>query len=138
MKKILVKRVYEPAAESDGFRVLVDRLWPRGISKEAAQLDLWQPDLGPSTALRQWFNHDSTRWEEFCRRYQAELKEKSALLTTIKEQAKTSLVTLLYSAKDEQHNQAVALRNFLLKQSVARKTIKRVAKPASIIARRKI
>ncbi|NGZ97327.1 MAG: DUF488 domain-containing protein [Nitrospira sp. WS110] len=117
MGKILVKRVYEPVAKSDGFRVLVDRLWPRGISKEAAKLDIWLPDLGPSTALRRWFNHDPARWEEFCRRYQAELKEKSALLTTIKEQAKIRPVTLLYSARDEQYNQAIVLQNFLIKRT---------------------
>ena len=115
MGKILVKRVYEPAAKSDGFRVLVDRLWPRGISKEAAKLDLWLPDLGPSTALRQWFNHDPARWKEFQRRYHTELKEKTALLAAIKQEAKTRPVTLLYSAKDEEHNQAVALRNYLFK-----------------------
>lgn len=111
--RIQVKRVYEPTATSDGFRVLVDRLWPRGISKEAAKLDLWLPDLGPSTSLRKWFNHDPARWSEFQRRYHAELKKKKALLATITEQAKTRPVTLLYSAKDEQHNQAVALRSFL-------------------------
>lgn len=112
--KILVKRIYEPAAKSDGFRVLVDRLWPRGVSKENAKLDLWLPDLGPSTALRQWFNHDPIRWEEFLCRYRIELKAKTALLATITEQAETRPVTLLYSAKDEDHNQAVALRSFLL------------------------
>ncbi len=121
--KILVKRVYEPAVQSDGFRVLVDRLWPRGISKEAAQLDLWLPDIGPSTVLRQWFNHDPTRWTEFERRYHAELKEKATLLTTLTEQAKTTPVTLLYSAKDEQHNQAVALRSYLLKHITACKPV---------------
>jgi uncharacterized protein YeaO (DUF488 family) len=123
MGKILVKRVYEPAAKSDGFRMLVDRLWPRGISKSDTKLDLWLPDLGPSTALRQWFNHDPARWAEFRRRYHAELTEKTALLATINEQAKTCPVTLLYSAKDEQHNQAVALRSFLLKQPAVRKPI---------------
>lgn len=123
MEKILVKRVYEPATASDGLRMLVDRLWPRGLSKEAAKLDLWLPDLGPSTALRQWFNHDPARWTEFQRRYHAELKEKSALLTTITKQAKTRPVTLLYSAKDEQHNQAVALRILLLKRPVIRKAM---------------
>ncbi len=112
--KILVKRVYEPVSKSDGFRVLVDRLWPRGISKEVAKLDLWLPDLGPSTSLRKWFNHDPVRWAEFRCRYHAELKEKTALLATIREQAKTNPITLLYSTKDEQHNQAVALRSFLL------------------------
>ncbi len=115
MGKILVKRVYEPATKPDGFRVLVDRLWPRGISKEAAKLELWLPDLGPSTSLRKWFNHDPARWSEFQRRYHAELKEKRALLATLIKQAKTRPVTLLYSAKDEQHNQAIALRSFLMK-----------------------
>mgnify|MGYP003394079655 CR=1 FL=1 len=113
MGKIFVKRVYEPATASDGFRMLVDRLWPRGLLKEAAKLDLWLPDLGPSTALRQWFNHDPARWAEFQRRYHAELRKKTALLATITKQAKTRPVTLLYSAKDEQHNQAVALRSLL-------------------------
>jgi uncharacterized protein YeaO (DUF488 family) len=117
--RIQVKRVYEPTAKSDGFRVLADRLWPRGLSKSDAKLDLWLPDLGPSTALRQWFNHDPARWAEFQRRYHAELKKKSALLATITKQAKTSSVTLLYSAKDERHNQAVALQSFLLKRRSA-------------------
>jgi uncharacterized protein YeaO (DUF488 family) len=113
MGKILVKRIYEPTAKSDGVRVLVDRLWPRGLSKSDAKLDLWMPDLGPSTALRKWFNHDPTRWTEFCRRYHAELKQKTALLAMITEQAKTRPVTLLYSAKDDRHNQAVALQSYL-------------------------
>ena len=118
--KILVKRIYEPAAKSDGFRVLVDRLWPRGISKENAKLDLWLPDLGPSTELRKWFNHDPAKWDEFRRHYHAELKVKPALLATITEQAKTRPVTLLYSAKDEQHNQAAVLRSLLLGQKTER------------------
>jgi uncharacterized protein YeaO (DUF488 family) len=124
-------------AKSDGFRVLVDRLWPRGLSKKEAHIDLWLREIGPSTALRKWFNHDPDRWVEFQRRYHAELKQKTALLGTITEQTKTRPVTLLYSAKDEQHNQAVALRNFLAKQSPARKPIKRVTKPALIATRRK-
>ncbi len=81
---ILVKRIYEPAARSDGFRVLVDRLWPRGISKERAELDLWLPDLGPSTELRKWFSHDPSKWEVFCSRYHAELKEKNELVSGLK------------------------------------------------------
>lgn len=117
MGKIQVKRIYKPAAKSDGFRVLVDRLWPRGLSKSDAKLDLWLPDLGPSTALRQWFNHDPARWTEFCRRYDVELKQKTAFIDTIKKQAKTRPVSLLYSAKDEHHNQAVALQSFLQEQS---------------------
>jgi uncharacterized protein YeaO (DUF488 family) len=132
--KILVKRIYEPVVKSDGFRVLIDRLWPRGLSKSDAKLDLWLPDLGPSTALRKWFNHDPARWTEFCRRYRDELKEKKALLATIKKQAKTRPVTLLYSAKDKRHNQAVALRSFLLKRTALRKPITRVEKKALTIA----
>lgn len=93
--KILIKRIYEPAAKSDGFRVLVNRLWPRGISKENAKLDIWLPDLGPSTELRTWFNHDPAKWGEFRRSYHAELKAKTVLLATITEQAKTRPVTLL-------------------------------------------
>lgn len=120
MGKILVKRVYEPVAKADGYRVLVDRLWPRGLSKSEAKLDLWLPDLGPSTALRKWFNHDPERWAEFLRRYHAELKQKTIFIATIKKQAKTRPVTLLYSAKDEQHNQAVALQSFLLRRTYSR------------------
>lgn len=115
--KVRVKRIYEPASKADGVRILVDRLWPRGISKSGAKLDLWLPDLGPSTVLRRWFNHDPERWEEFRRRYNAELKKKGVLLSTIKQRAKGHPVTLLYSAKDERHNQAVALQSFLAKRS---------------------
>jgi uncharacterized protein YeaO (DUF488 family) len=114
--KILVKRIYAPATKSDGFRVLVDRLWPRGISKSDTKLDLWLPDIGPSTALRQWFNHDPKRWDEFQRRYHAELKDKNELVAELKGHASKGTVTLLYSAKDETHNQAVALRSFLTKR----------------------
>jgi uncharacterized protein YeaO (DUF488 family) len=135
--KILLKRIYEPAAKSDGFRVLVDRLWPRGLSKENASIDFWLRDFGPSTILRKWFNHDPAQWEEFQHRYHAELKEKSALLATITEQAKAGPVTLLYSAKDQHHNQAVALRSFLLKRTTLRKAITRMTKPPPIAIRRK-
>ena len=113
--KILVKRIYESAAKSDGVRVLVDRLWPRGMSKENAKLDLWLPDLGPSTTLRQWFNHDPARWEAFRRRYHAELNAKQELVAELKGRAKKGTVTLLYSAKDEERNQAVVLRSYLLR-----------------------
>jgi len=119
--KVRVKRIYEPAAATDGVRILVDRLWPRGISKSDVKLDLWLPDIGPSTVLRRWFNHDAERWMEFRRRYHAELKKKGALLSTIRKQAKERPVTLLYSAKDERHNQAVALQGFLLKRPASRR-----------------
>ena len=137
MGKILVKRVYEPAVKSDGFRLLVDRLWPRGLSKENAHIDLWLRDIGPSTALRKWFNHDPARWAEFQRRYDAELKEKATHLATIKEHAKTKPVTLLYSAKDEQHNQAVALRSFLLKRPSTCQPDTRSTQSSSTAAHRK-
>lgn len=114
--KVLVKRIYEPAGKSDGFRVLVDRLWPRGMSKENAKLDLWLPDIGPSTKLRQWFNHDPARWEEFRHRYHAELKDKKDLVAELKGRAKQGTVTLLYSAKDDEHNQAVVLRSYLIRR----------------------
>lgn len=135
--KIQVKRVYEPVAKSDGYRVLVDRLWPRGLSKEDAHIDLWLREIGPSTALRKWFNHDPARWTEFQRRYHAELKKKTGLVAELKIRAKKGIVTLLYSAKDEQHNQAVALRSFLLKQFAACKPIMRMTKPAPIATLRK-
>jgi uncharacterized protein YeaO (DUF488 family) len=137
MGKILVKRVYEPVTKSDGFRLLVDRLWPRGLSKENAHIDLWLRDIGPSTALRKWFNHDPARWAEFRRRYDAELKEKATLLATIKKHAKTKPVTLLYSAKDEQHNQAVALRSFLLKRPSTRQPDTRSTQSSSTSTHRK-
>lgn len=114
--KILIKRIYEPSAKSDGFRVLVDRLWPRGISKENAKLDLWLPEVAPSTKLRQWFAHDPMKWAEFQRRYQAELKGKKELVAELKGRAKQGTVTLLFSAKDEQLNQAVALRGYLVRR----------------------
>lgn len=120
--KILVKRIYEPADESDGFRVLVDRLWPRGMSKARAALDLWLPDLGPTTGLRQWFNHDPARWKEFCVRYRAELRDRKRLLDMIRQRAQEGPLTLLYSARDEQWNQAVVLQR-VVKQSTGRKRV---------------
>lgn len=107
--KVQIKRVYEPATNADGYRVLVDRLWPRGLSKKDTHIDLWLREVGPSTALRKWFNHDPARWTEFQRRYHAELKKKTGLVAELKIRPKKGTVTLLYSAKDEQHNQAVAL-----------------------------
>jgi uncharacterized protein YeaO (DUF488 family) len=118
--KISVKRIYEPVAATDGVRILIDRLWPRGISKSDATLDLWLPDIGPSIALRQGFNHDSAQWAEFRRRYHAELKKKQGALATTRQQGKGRNVTLLYSAKDERHNQAVALQSFLMKRPAVR------------------
>lgn len=112
---ILVQRVYDPTPVRAGKRILVDRVWPRGIKKEALHLDLWQRDLAPSTALRKWFGHDPKRWEEFQRRYRAELRqpEQQTRLHELITLARRGPVTLLYSARDEEHNQALALRRVL-------------------------
>jgi uncharacterized protein YeaO (DUF488 family) len=117
MRRITLKRIYEPATSKDGIRVLVDRLWPRGISKANARIDLWLRDIAPSTSLRKWFNHDPARWKTFCGRYRAELKKKDRLLSLLRERAKGEPLTLLYSARDERFNQAVALRTVLMKTS---------------------
>ena len=111
--KIQTKRVYDPAEKIDGSRVLVDRLWPRGLSKEKVQYDLWLKDAAPSTALRKWFNHDRSRWETFKERYFFELKEHPDVLATLSELAGKGTLTLLFSAKDTRCNQAVALKAFL-------------------------
>lgn len=109
---IAIKRVYEPFSKTDGYRILVDRLWPRGIKKEDSHVDQWLKEVAPSTALRKWFNHEPEKWKSFLTKYKAELKGSAALdeLQALLKQHKT--VTLLYGAKDEQHNQAVALKKF--------------------------
>ena len=107
---IRIKRVYDPVNEDDGHRILVDRLWARGVSKERAKLDLWMKEIAPSDALRKWFNHDSAKWDEFQSRYREELLEKKDLIAELKRIEKENKnVTLLYSAKDKEHNQAVVL-----------------------------
>ena len=109
-----LKRAYDPPASSDGVRILVDRLWPRGVSKEKASLDEWEKDIAPSTELRKWFGHDPERWAEFQRRYRAELREHDDILKRIRALAKSHTVTLVYSAHDEEHNDAVVLKDVLL------------------------
>ncbi len=119
MPKYLVKRIYEPPAKGDGVRVLVDRVWPRGVSKEKARLDAWLKEVAPSAALRKWFDHDPAKWDEFRRRYSAELGGKSgreALEALFELSRGKKVVALLFGAKDVEHNQAVALREYLLKQ----------------------
>lgn len=111
-----VKRVYDEPASDDGFRILVDRLWPRGLSKDKAHVDLWLKEIAPSNDLRKWFAHDPEKWDEFRRRYHDELAERRELVEQVRQQMKQGPVTLLYSAKDEAHNQAVALRDFLKKR----------------------
>jgi uncharacterized protein YeaO (DUF488 family) len=105
---IIIKRVYEDKSEDDGYRVLVDRLWPRGLSKEKAAVNSWMKDIGPSDELRKWFNHDPAKWTEFKKRYRRELESKKAMLDELKRLSNEhDRLTLLYGAKDEQHNQAV-------------------------------
>jgi uncharacterized protein YeaO (DUF488 family) len=111
---IRVKRVYEAATKSDGKRFLVDRLWPRGVTRDAPRLDGWLKEVAPSDALRRWFGHAPERWEEFHRRYFAELDRKPDAYRPIIEAAQKGTVTLLFGAKDEAHNNAVALRDFLV------------------------
>ena len=110
---IAVKRIYEPAAKADGYRVLVDRLWPRGLKKEEVALDLWTKELAPSTALRQWFGHEPERWDGFRHRYATELDELSEYWRPLAERSARHRVTLLYGAHDEEHNNAVALKMYL-------------------------
>jgi uncharacterized protein YeaO (DUF488 family) len=110
---IRIKRVYEQPAAHDGERVLVDRLWPRGLSKEKARLDLWLKEIAPSTELRKWFGHDPGRWDEFRNRYRAELRRNGDLVDVLINKAAAGPVTLLYAARDEEHNEALVLKQFL-------------------------
>jgi len=112
---VRIKRAYEEPAPDDGYRVLVDRLWPRGLKRDGLRLDAWLKDLAPSPELRRWFGHDPTRWQEFRRRYEVELSRPEArtLLDELAERARLGPVTLIYAARDEQHNGAVVLRDLL-------------------------
>jgi uncharacterized protein YeaO (DUF488 family) len=110
---LMIKRVYEPQSDADGFRVLIDRLWPRGLSKAKAAVDLWLRDIAPSTALRTWFNHDPARWTGFRCRYAAELDRIPAVVDQLLNQVRQGRVTLLYSAQHETCNNAVALNEYL-------------------------
>ena len=110
---ITVKRVYEPPTKSDGYRVLIDRLWPRGLKKEDVPLDLWAKELAPSTALRQWFDHDPAKWEGFRQRYAGELDKRAEYWRPLAERAAKHSVTLLYGARDEEHNNAVVMKAYL-------------------------
>jgi len=110
---IQLKRVYEKPSKNDGWRVLVDRLWPRGLSKERAAVDLWLKDVAPSTELRKWFGHDPAKWKGFQSRYRKELKEKRDALKLLKEKSHNRTVTLLYGARDKEHNEALVLKSLL-------------------------
>ena len=113
---VKLKRAYDPPAVSDGTRILIDRLWPRGVKKANAAIDQWSKDISPSTALRKWFGHDPARWPEFQRRYAAEVHEHPEQLTKLRALARRGPITLVFSAHDEEHNDAVALTDFLLER----------------------
>lgn len=111
---IKIERIYDnPRGNNDSFRILVDRLWPRGLSKDKVKFDLWQKDIAPSNSLRKWFGHDEKKWDEFKRRYSKELDKKSDLANTIINKAKDGSITLLYGSKEEKINNAVALKEYL-------------------------
>jgi uncharacterized protein YeaO (DUF488 family) len=111
---VRLKRAYEPAVPEDGVRVLVDRLWPRGLRKADAAIDRWMKDIAPSTQLRQWFGHEPERWPEFRRRYSRELQQRAAAVEELRELARGGRVTLVFAAHDEVHNDAIVLRDALL------------------------
>lgn len=108
--KIRIKRVYEQPDKHDGRRILVDRLWPRGLTREKTSIDLWLKDIAPSTALRKWFGHDPDKWEAFKERYLAELKNNSEQIRLLKQELDKGVVTLVYGAKDKEHNEAVVIQ----------------------------
>jgi uncharacterized protein YeaO (DUF488 family) len=111
--KLTIKRAYDEPSPADGFRILVDRLWPRGLTKEKARIDLWLKELGPSTELRKWFGHDPEKYPEFRTRYLRELEAKSDLIDQIRDHLTQGPVTLIYAASDTEHNQAVVLWEYL-------------------------
>jgi len=110
---IRLKRVYEEPSGGDGLRVLVERLWPRGFTKERASIDLWLKDVAPSAELRKWFGHEPKRWEQFRQRYQRELEGKNDLIILLKQKEREGTITLVYAARDEEHNSARVLKSFL-------------------------
>ncbi len=110
---IKLKRAYEKPTKDDGERILVERLWPRGLTKLEAKIDMWLKEIAPSTELRRWFGHDPDKWDDFRQRYQKELKHKDDLIKLLKRKAKAGTITLIYSARDEEHNGALVLKRFL-------------------------
>ncbi len=110
---IQLKRVYEKPSRQDGFRILVDRLWPRGLTKDRAAVDLWLKDVAPSTELRKWFGHDPEKWKEFQTRYRKELKEQKEALSLLEQKSQERTVTLVYGARDQEHNEALVLKRII-------------------------
>lgn len=119
-----IKRVYEPASRSDGRRILIDRLWPRGLKKEKADIDEWMKDLAPSSGLRKWFGHDPGKWREFKKRFHAELDLKKDAVDDLIEMTRQGTVTLLYGSKEEHFNNAAALKEYLEARKKEKKTKK--------------
>ncbi len=115
---IQLKRAYEAASKSDGYRVLVDRLWPRGLSRQSAKIDCWLKEIAPSTALRKWFNHDPEKWNEFKKRYNKELDSHPDVIEQITKMVQDRRVTFVFGARDETFNDAVALKEYLAKHGV--------------------
>lgn len=114
---VKVKRIYDPVSKDDSKRILVDRLWPRGMKKGEVMIDEWLKDIAPSNELRKWFSHDPSKWLEFKHRYKKELKDKANVLERIKKEAKTKTITFLFSAKDTEHNNAVVLKEVIDQQT---------------------
>ena len=112
---IKIKRAYAQPQKDDGLRILVDRLWPRGLTKEKARVDLWLKEIAPSTELRKWFAHDPDKWKSFRGRYETEIRHNDHLLKVLNDKAKGGTVTLVYGARDEEHNEALVLKQFLEK-----------------------
>jgi uncharacterized protein YeaO (DUF488 family) len=112
-----IKRIYEPFSEADGYRVLVDRLWPRGIKKEEAHMDKWMKDIAPSAALRKWIHHEPDKWEQFIRKYHTELNGSAVLEELLSDISEHKIVTLLFAAKDKDHNHALVLQQFIKSHS---------------------
>jgi uncharacterized protein YeaO (DUF488 family) len=110
---IKTKRTYDKHEAEDGFRILVDRIWPRGLKKTDFKMDLWQKDIAPSTSLRKWFNHDESKWNEFKNRYYQELQNKKESIGLLLDKARKETITLLYSSKEEKYNNAIALKEYL-------------------------
>jgi uncharacterized protein YeaO (DUF488 family) len=132
-KNLLFKRAYTPAGPGDGKRILVDRLWPRGLKKDSARIDCWMKEIAPSTELRQWFGHDPERWPEFKRRYAKELAAQPEALEPLRVMARAGIVTLLFAAREEAQNNAIVLREFLLQSEQK----SRRPSPAVIAAKRR-
>ena len=126
---VRLKRAYEPAAPSDGYRVLIDRLWPRGVSRQRAKLDEWEQELSPSAKLRQWFAHEPSRFNEFRRRYVEELYGQRARLAELRRRARSGTLTLVYSARDTEHNDAVVLAEVLRRGLPKAASVARNKKP---------